>query len=78
MPNRITRLIAPITKISGFMLAKLFGEEPSQQISSDLRRLKQVLETGEVVRSDASMVPGRPHAARPSVEVESERKESAS
>lgn len=62
----------------GAMLAKLFGEEPSQQISSDLRRLKQVLETGEVVRSDASVVPGRPHAARPSVEVESERKESAS
>ncbi|MBM0258700.1 hypothetical protein [Micromonospora sp. 4G55] len=35
-------------------MAKLFGEEPEQQIRDDLRRFKQVLETGEVVRSDAS------------------------
>jgi uncharacterized membrane protein len=35
----------------GKVVAKLFGEEPQQQITDDLRRLKQVLETGEVVRS---------------------------
>jgi uncharacterized membrane protein len=29
-------------------LAKLFGEEPSQQIREDLRRLKRIVETGEV------------------------------
>lgn len=45
-------------------LAKLFGEEPSQQIADDLRRLKQVLETGEVIHSDASIHSGR-HPARP-------------
>jgi uncharacterized membrane protein len=38
----------------GKIVAKLFGEEPQQQISDDLRRLKQVLETGEVVLSEGS------------------------
>jgi uncharacterized membrane protein len=37
------------------------------KLEGDLRRLKQVLETGEVVRSDASIHRG-PHAARPSAE----------
>jgi uncharacterized membrane protein len=37
----------------GKLVAKLFGEDPQQQIDDDLRRLKQVLETGEVVVSDA-------------------------
>ena len=31
--------------------ARLFGEEPVQQVKDDLRRFKQVMETGEVVRS---------------------------
>ena len=30
--------------------AKYFGEEPSQQLDDDLRRFKQVMETGEVIR----------------------------
>ncbi|MGH9153517.1 MAG: SRPBCC family protein [Acidimicrobiales bacterium] len=37
----------------GALVARLFGEEPSQQLADDLRRLKQVLETGEVVVSDS-------------------------
>lgn len=48
----------------GAAIAKLFGEEPASQIASDLRRLKQVLETGSVVHSDASIHRGM-HAARP-------------
>jgi uncharacterized membrane protein len=36
----------------GKVVAKLFGKEPQQQVSDDLRRLKQVLETGQVVVSD--------------------------
>jgi uncharacterized membrane protein len=32
----------------GALFAKLFGEEPSQQIREDLRRLKQIIEAGEV------------------------------
>jgi len=38
----------------GVTLAKLFGEEPRQQVEDDLRRFKQVLEAGEVMRSDGS------------------------
>ena len=34
----------------------LFGEEPGQQVSDDLRHFKQVMETGEIValRRDAA------------------------
>ncbi|CAN5187099.1 hypothetical protein BH24ACT1_BH24ACT1_09940 [soil metagenome] len=38
----------------GSMVAKVFGEEPNQQVSDDLRRFKQIVETGEVARSDGS------------------------
>jgi uncharacterized membrane protein len=31
------------------LLAKLWGQEPTQQIEADLRRLKQILEAGEVI-----------------------------
>ena len=52
----------------GAAFAKLFGHEPSQQVSADLRRLKQELETGEVLHSDASIHRGM-HPARPSAEL---------
>jgi uncharacterized membrane protein len=48
----------------GVFLAKLLGEEPGQQVAGDLRRLKQVIETGEVLSSDASIHRGR-HPAQP-------------
>lgn len=38
---------APLGK-AGAQLARLFGEEPSQQIEQDLRRFKQLIETGEI------------------------------
>ena len=48
----------------GAAVLKLFRKEPGQQIADDLRRFKQVLETGEVLVSDASAVrafqPARP------------------
>jgi uncharacterized membrane protein len=46
-------------------VAQLFGADPAREVREDLRRLKQVMETGEVMRSDASVHRG-PHAARPS------------
>jgi len=51
----------------GSLFAKLFGEEPDQQVYEDLRRLKQKLETGEIVQSEATIMAGplRPHAAQP-------------
>jgi uncharacterized membrane protein len=45
-------------------VAALFGKDPAHQVGSDLRRLKQVIETGEVTRSDASIHEGM-HAAQP-------------
>jgi len=48
----------------GARLARLLGKEPGQELAEDLRRFKQVMETGEVTRSDASlgglMFPQRP------------------
>ncbi|MET8045527.1 SRPBCC family protein [Micromonospora sp. NPDC005215] len=38
----------------GKAVARYFGEEPHQQLDDDLRRLKQVMETGQVVRSDGA------------------------
>ncbi|MGK5740790.1 SRPBCC family protein [Micromonospora sp. URMC 103] len=45
---------APPGGAVGRAVAKLFGEEPEQQVRDDLRRFKQVLETGDVVRSEGS------------------------
>lgn len=50
----------------GAMFAKLMGQDPGQQIAHDLRSLKQIMEVGEVVNSDASihdsMHPAQPPA----------------
>jgi uncharacterized membrane protein len=54
--------------IVGATFAKLFGEEPSEQVDGDLRRFKQVLEVGEVVHSDSSIHRGL-HPAQPSAEM---------
>lgn len=60
----VLRYDPPVGKV-GDAIASLLGKAPSQQISADLRRLKQVLETGEVLHSDASIHRGM-HAAQPS------------
>lgn len=39
---------------AGALVAKLFGEEPNQQLADDLRRFKQLVETGEIARSAAA------------------------
>ena len=44
--------------------AMLFREEPGQQVQDDLRHFKQVLETGEILYSDATYNRG-PHPAQP-------------
>ncbi|HEY0717844.1 MAG TPA: SRPBCC family protein [Streptosporangiaceae bacterium] len=38
----------------GETVARLYGENPHQQLDDDLRRFKQVAETGEVVRSEGA------------------------
>jgi uncharacterized membrane protein len=52
----------------GRELAKLLSADPGHRIREDLRRFKQVLETGEVMRSDATLERGpspMQKAARP-------------
>ena len=48
----------------GAQVAKLFREEPGQQIFDDLRHFKQVIELGEIVLSDATKQRGM-HPAQP-------------
>jgi uncharacterized membrane protein len=45
-------------------VARLVRKVPAIKMHNDLRRFKQLMEVGEVVRSDASIARG-PHAARP-------------
>jgi uncharacterized membrane protein len=40
--------------VLGKAAAAIFGESPEQQVNDDLRRFKQILETGQVMRSDGS------------------------
>ena len=54
----------PPAGLIGAAIAKLFGQEPSGQMTTDLRQFKQMVEVGEVVHSDASIA-GEPHAAQP-------------
>ena len=53
----------PLGKL-GAKVARLFEQIPELELENDLRRLKQLIEVGEIVRSDASIHHGR-HAARP-------------
>jgi hypothetical protein len=55
----------PPAGVIGAAVAKLFGEEPGQQLNDDLRRFKQVLEVGEVVVSDATLLGTGYFAQRP-------------
>jgi len=42
----------------GAAVARLFGENPQHQTNSDLRRFKQIMETGEITQSAASVKGG--------------------
>lgn len=48
----------------GKTIASLFGESPDQQVYDDLRAFKQIIETGEVIQSDAT-IHDHPHPAQP-------------
>jgi len=62
---RVEMRYSPPAGAIGANVAKLFRGEPGQQIEQDLRALKQVMETGEAAKSDASIHRGM-HAAQPS------------
>lgn len=52
----------------GALVAKIFGRDAGQQTASDLRRFKQVMETGEIARSAVSARGGGP--AQPSTQTQ--------
>jgi uncharacterized membrane protein len=43
---------SPPGGIAGSLVAKLFGIEPGQQVQDDLRRLKMLMETGEIATTE--------------------------
>jgi hypothetical protein len=42
----------PPAGVIGTKVAKLFGEEPEQQLEEDLRRFKQLMEAGEILTTE--------------------------
>jgi len=48
----------------GAAVARLFGEEPSQTVREDLRRFKQLMETGEIPTTDGQPTGRRKFGAR--------------
>jgi uncharacterized membrane protein len=49
---------APPAGRIGKLIAQLFGDEPAQAIREDLRRMKWLLEAGEIPRATAEQQPG--------------------
>ncbi len=47
---RVTLTYEPPAGKIGSLIAKLFGEEPSQQVAEDLRRFKRLMETGIIMK----------------------------
>jgi uncharacterized membrane protein len=58
---RVEIQYCPPAGATGAAVAKLFGEEPAQQVEEDLRRLKQVIETGEILTTRGQPA-GRPRS----------------
>ncbi|HZR82761.1 MAG TPA: SRPBCC family protein [Candidatus Binatia bacterium] len=48
----------PLGGAVGSAVAKVFGEEPTQQVTEDLRRFRQVIETGETATAAGPSGPG--------------------
>lgn len=72
----VTLEYRPPAGVVGATVAKLFGEEPQIQVAGDLRRFKNIMETGEIPTTEgqpsgragkpgAPATPGAPEAAAP-------------
>jgi uncharacterized membrane protein len=66
---RVEMLYRPPGGRAGALVAKLFGDEPRQQIPQELRRFKQLLETGELATAEGQ--PSGRSPLRPSVSADS-------
>jgi uncharacterized membrane protein len=69
---RVTLEYRPPGGQIGAAFAELFGDDPAQQIGADLRRFKQLLETGEIATGEG------PHGRRSSLARVALRKEARS
>jgi uncharacterized membrane protein len=49
---RVEMQYSPPGGKAGALIAKLFGENPAQQMDGDLRRFKQLIETGEITTTE--------------------------
>ena len=67
---RVEMNYAPPGGKAAAKIAKMFASDPEAYIGEDLRALKQVMEVGEVVKSDASIHPVM-HPAQPPERIES-------
>jgi uncharacterized membrane protein len=56
---RVEMRYRPPGGIVGAAVAKLFGEDPEQQLQEDLRRFKQLIEAGEIITTEGQPA-GRP------------------
>lgn len=62
---RVEMQYMPPAGVIGAAVAKLFGEEPEQQLKADLQRLKQIIETGEIATVEGQTKGGlRPAVGR--------------
>ncbi|HVV00643.1 MAG TPA: SRPBCC family protein [Verrucomicrobiae bacterium] len=53
--------VTPPAGVLGSLVAKIFGESPTKQVAVDLLRLKQLIETGEIARTEGQAA-GRPRS----------------
>jgi uncharacterized membrane protein len=58
---RVDMRYKPPAGLPGAAAAKLFGKEPGQQVQEDLRRLKQLIEAGEIITTEGQSA-GRPQS----------------
>ena len=49
---KVTLTYEPPAGYLGSLVAKLFGEEPNQQVADDLRRFKQLMESGTIMKTE--------------------------
>lgn len=63
----------PVTGSLGAAFAKLFGEEPGQQVRDDLRHFKQIMETGEAASVEGQTSGRNQNFERSILEKERER-----
>jgi len=61
---KVTLTYEPPAGYVGSLIAKLFGEEPNQQVADDLKRFKQLMETGTIIKVEGQSS-GREEKAQP-------------